>query len=380
MDFELSIRQREDQAAFKAFVDARIGRCADRFDQEQRLPASVVGEIAAEGYLGATVAREYGGRGMDAMTVGLLQEEFGRASASVQSLLTVHGMVTHALGRWGRDEQRRRWLGALARGESIGAFCLSEPETGSDAAAVRTTARAAGDSYVLDGTKSWISFGQVATLYLVLAQLEGKPTAFLIERDSPGLTVTPIRNMLGFRAAMLAELRLESCRVGAESLLGRPGCGFSHVVAAALDLGRYCVACGCVGLGQACLDASLRHARSRRQFGELLTQHQLIQRMLSRMIAGVAAGRLLCRRAGWLREVGDPGAIRETMIAKYYASTMVNSAAADAVQIHGAIGCTGDHPVQRLFRDARIMEIIEGSSQILEIMIARGAGHGEAEP
>ena len=200
-----------------------------------------------------------------------------------------------------------------------------------------------------------------------------------MERQTPGLTIKPIRDLLGFRAAMLGELTLEGCRVPATNLVGRIGCGLSHVVAASLDLGRYAVACGCVGLAQACLEASIEYACRRRQFGKLLKDHQLIGRMITRMISQVSAARLLCYRAGSLRADGDPRAIMETLIAKYFASTMVNAVAGDAVQIHGANGCGADYPVQRYFRDARIMEIIEGSSQIQEVLIARYATRG-AEP
>ncbi len=379
MSFQLTKEQNAAQASFRAFVDKEIVPVADRLDREQAVGAPLIQKLARQGYLGAVIPGDGGGREMDPLTFGLLQEEFGRGSASLQSLLTVNGMVAHALVRWGTGEQKGRWLAPLAAGEKIAAFSLSEPETGSDAAALRTSFEAVDGGFVLNGSKKWISFAQLADLFLIIAQDGGRATAFIVERQTPGLTIKPIRDLLGFRAAMLGELTLDGCRVPATNLVGRIGCGLSHVVAASLDLGRYAVACGCVGLAQACLEASIDYACRRRQFGKMLKDHQLIGRMITRMISQVSAARLLCYRAGSLRADGDPRAIMETLIAKYFASTMVNAVAGDAVQIHGANGCGADYPVQRYFRDARIMEIIEGSSQIQEVLIARYATRG-AEP
>ncbi len=300
---------------------------------------------------------------------GLLTEEIGRGCSSVRSLLTVHDMVAHAIQRWGSPAQKQRCLPAMARGEILGALALSEPEAGSDAKSVQTTAADAGDAWVLNGRKKWTTYGQLADLFLVLAQADGKPTAFLVERETPGLAVRPLHGITGTRASMLAEIFFEGCRVPKENLLGRPGFGVSHVISAALEHGRYSVAWGSVGLGQACLDASRAYAAGRRQFGVPIADHQLIRRMLTNMIVEVRAARLLCLRAGWLRDAGDPGASGEIMVAKYYASTMATRAASDAVQIHGANGCSEDYPVGRYLRDSRVMEIIEGSTQIQQITI-----------
>lgn len=370
---ELSARQTDTWAAYRAYVDAHIVPIADRMDAEQHTPRALVAELAAQGYLGAVVPREHGGQADDMLSFGLLCHELGRGSGSLLSLLTVHSMVCTALLKWGTDEQRAHWLPRLARGEALGAFALSEPHVGSDARHVQTTAVADGDGYVIDGRKKWISFAQLADVYLVLAQCEGKPTTFLVERATPGLTCLPLRDMLGFRAAMLGELVLERCRVGRQALVGRPGFGFSHVIGSALDTGRYAVAWGCTGMAQQCLDESLRYAHARRQGGSLLHEHQLIQRLLADMITDLRAALLLCLRAGRLRDAGEPESIMETSIAKYFASRTASRVASDAVQIHGAHGCGPDSPVQRHFRDARITEIIEGSTQIQQIIIARSA-------
>ena len=369
MNLELTPGQRDARAEFRAFVAAEIAPHADLWDREAATPAALIDRLRERGYLGSNVAREWGGAGRDMIAYGLLTEEIGRGCSSVRSLLTVHDMVAHAIQRWGSPAQKQRYLPAMARGEILGALALSEPEAGSDAKSVQTAASDAGDAWVLDGRKKWTTYGQLAGLFLVLAQADGKPTAFLVERETPGVDVRPLHGITGTRASMLAEIFFEGCRVPKENLLGRPGFGVSHVISAALEHGRYSVAWGSVGLGQACLDASRAYAAGRRQFGVPIADHQLIRRMLTNMIVEVRAARLLCLRAGWLRDAGDPGASGEIMVAKYYASTMATRAASDAVQIHGANGCSEDYPVGRYLRDSRVMEIIEGSTQIQQITI-----------
>lgn len=369
MNLELSPEQRAARDEIRAFVLAEIAPHAGRWDREAAIPAGLIARLRERGDLGSNVAREHGGLGRDMIAYGLLTEEIGKGCSSVRSLLTVHDMVAHAIQRWGSQAQRERWLPAMARGEILGALALSEPEAGSDAKSVQTTAVEDGDAWVLDGRKKWTTFGQIAGLFLVLAQAGGKPTAFLVERETPGVTVKPLAGITGTRASMLAEIFLDGCRVPKENLIGRPGFGLSAVVSAALEHGRYSVAWGSVGVGQACLDASRAYAAERRQGGGPIADHQLVRRMLTNMIVEVRAARLLCLRAGWLRQQGDPGAAGEIMVAKYYASTMATRAAADAVQIHGANGCSEDYPVERYLRDSRVLEIIEGSTQIQQINI-----------
>lgn len=369
MRLELTTEQRQARAEFRDFAAAEIAPHADAWDRAEAIPRELVDRLRGRGWLGSNLPREHGGRGLDMITYGLLTEEIARGCSSVRSLLTVHDMVAHAVARWGSREQRARWLPLLARGEALAALALSEPNAGSDAAAVETTARADGDAWVLDGRKKWTTFGQIADLFLVFARAEGGPAAVLVERETPGLAVRPLRGIVGTRASMLAELFFDGCRVPKGSLVGRPGFGVSHVAATALEQGRYSVAWGSVGIGQACLDACRGYAAERRQFGAPLADHQLIRALLAEMIVNVRAARLLCLRAGWLRDAGDPGAPAETMAAKYFASTMATRAANDAVQIHGANGLTEEFPVARYLRDARVMEVIEGSTQIQQITI-----------
>ena len=313
---------------------------------------------------------------MDPLTWGLLCEEFGRGSASLLSLLTVHSMVITALIKWGSPSQCKTWLPKLASGEVVAGFGLTEPETGSDAMNVQTTAHSVDGGYVISGRKQWISFGQIADVFLVFAELDGKSTAFLIERETAGFATKPIHGMLGFRSAMLAEVEMKDCHVPADNLIGRIGFGFSHVGGTALDHGRFCIAWGAVGLSQGCVDACLDYAGQRKQFGKALGDHQLIQAMLAEMIVQTRAARLMCRNAAHLKGRGDPSLIMEASIAKYFASRVAVNSALDAVQIHGANGCSEAFPVGRYLRDAKILEIIEGSSQMQQIMISK-YGHQE---
>jgi len=368
---ELGPAQAAARAEFAAWVAEHVTPHAGAWDREARTPPEVIERLAATGWLGAAIPREHGGAGMDWVTFGLLNEELGRGCSSLRSLLTVHSMAAHAVLRWGSRAQKERWLGPLARGEAVGAFALSEPEVGSDASAVQTTATPDGDSYVLDGRKKWTTYGQVADLFLLFAKAEGKPAAFLLERGTPGFEVSPLRGITGTRASMLAELRLDGCRVPKDARVAGVGFGLA-VAVATLEVGRYSVACGTTGIIRACLDASLDYAARREQYGAPIGEHQLVQRMLAEMAAGYRAAHWLCLRAGWLRDAGDPAAAHETFVAKYAASTAATRAALDAVQIHGANGCSEEYPVERYLRDSRVMEIIEGSTQIQQVTIARG--------
>jgi len=370
MQIELTPQQKNDQNAFKAFVEQEIIPHANQYEQEERTPTKLIEKLTQKGYLGALLPKDRGGSGMDMITYGLLNEEIGRGCSSVRSLLTVHNMVAQALLRWGSKFQKEYWLPKLALGEVIAALALSEPNIGSDAKSVETTATVCGDSYILNGQKKWITYGQIADVFLVFAQHDNKPSAFLVEKNSPGLSIKPIFGMLGVRASMLAELHLDNCRISRKNLVCRQGFGFSHVAASALDCGRYSVAWGCVGIAQASLEASLQYTNQRQQFGVYLKEHQLIRQMITEMIANVKAARLLCYQAGYLKNIGDPKSIMETSIAKYFASTIATKVANDAVQIHGGNGCSSEYPVQRYWRDAKIMEIIEGSTQIQQITIA----------
>ena len=376
---ELTPEQQRLRTAFREFADAQIVPHANAWDQAEAMPAEIVRQLAAKGYLGAVLPADRGGAGFNMVEFGLLNEELGRGCSSLRSLLTVHSMAALAIWRWGTEEQKAQWLEKLGQGQAIAAFALTEPEAGSDAREIRTEAVASGDDFLLSGHKKWITFAQIADLFLVFARSQRGPCAFLLERNTPGLVISPVHGMLGTRASMMAELRLEECRVRKQNMIGPPGFGLSHVASSTLDCGRYSVAWGSVGIAQACLEACLRYTGRRKQFGTLLRDHQLVQRMIARMVVGVKAARLLCYHAGELKDAGDPASMIETSIAKYFACTTAAEIARDAVQIHGANGCSSDYPVERFYRDAKIMEIIEGSNEIQEITIAQSASQEVAE-
>lgn len=358
---ERMIAEREQE--LRAFAAENVAPYAAAIDREEAIPRHVIDAIARAGYFAYGFSTDG----------GLLHEALGHASASVQGLVNVNHMAGSPIARWGTKAQKEEWIPRITSGAVLAAIAITEPNVGSDASAVETTAVAVGDEFVLSGTKRWITCGQIADVFVVLARSEQGPAAFIVPRESAGLTIEPMRGALGCRGYMLAKLHFDRCRVPADRLLGRPGFGLTHIAATGLDAGRYNLAWGCVGLARACFEAALDYSRARRQFGSPLSEHQLVQGMISRMATDLQAARLLCRNAGELRARRSAEAIAATTMAKYFASTMVNRAAYDALQIHGANGCGPDTPIERYFRDARIMEIIEGSSQVLEIAIARYA-------
>lgn len=372
---QLSSQQQADCESFRRFTEKAISPYADEWDRSEELPTEFIEEFAQQGYFGALVPDEYGGAEYDAVTFGLLNGAIAFGCASARSMLTVHSMVVHAVSRWGSQQQRRDWLPSFASGRRLGAFALTEPASGSDAANLRTTAEKISSGYLLSGRKKWVTFGQRADVFLVVAQCDGKPAAFLVDRAAPGLKITPIHGMLGTRASMLAELHLTECMVPTEALIGRLGFGITAVASSALDTGRYSVAWGCVGILAAALNIAREYAAERLQFGAPLRDYQLIQRMLADMSTNLSAARLLCHHAGVLKDQGDPRTVNATWAAKYFASCRAFDAASNAVQIFGASGCVDGHPAGRLLRDAKIMEIIEGSTQIQQIYLAQAAYH-----
>ncbi|HKZ29733.1 MAG TPA: acyl-CoA dehydrogenase family protein [Acidimicrobiia bacterium] len=373
MKIELTVRQQQRKDRFRLFADTHIAPVAGDFDRQEAITDEVVELVARNGLLGSHLPTEHGGRGFDMISYGLLHEALGRACSSTRSLLTVHDMVCEAILRLGNAQLRQAWLPVLASGKKIGAFALTEPEVGSDAGSLQTTATQDGDDYVLNGRKKWISFAQLADVFLVVARVgRGGPIGgFLVPADAPGLTVTPITGMLGLRASMLGELDLTACPVPSSARVGPAKMPSGLVVATALQLGRYSVAWGCVGIGEACLEASFRYSETREQFGVPISKHQLIRRMLTNMLTDVRAARLLCYEAGYLAQDRKPGTVEATLIAKYFSSRMATRVAGDAVQLHGASGGSAEQPVERYFRDARLMEIIEGSTEIQQITIPK---------
>jgi alkylation response protein AidB-like acyl-CoA dehydrogenase len=356
-----------------AYIAESVAPQADQWDRDERIPRSVLDALGARGLLGASVPADQGGSAGTAVEWGETLEAIGEASMSLLSVLTVHGMCAFAVARWAEPEAKAEWLAELIAGRKLGGFALTEPSVGSDAKSVSTRLEEAGENWRLNGTKRWISAAEVANVLLVLGHGPQGLTAVLVPTDSPGLAIKPISGVLGFRGARQCELTFHDVVVPKRWTLAGEGMGFSHVVNSALDVGRFCIACGATGLIRACLRASVDYGRRRKQFDVMLAHHQLIQAMIADMSTSYSAANALWRRAAQLRQEADHGSIMATTTAKYFATTACSRAANDAVQIHGANGCGPEFPVQRYFRDARVTELIEGSNQMQQLMIARDA-------
>jgi len=376
MDFSLSKRQRTVQELARQFAQEEVAPLARQMDEEGSMPGDLIRRMGEVGLLGGPLPAEYGGGGWDHLSLALAYEELGRVDSSVRGLMTVHtSLVAQCLLDWGTGEQKRHHLPRLAQGETIGCYCLTEPEAGSDAASLKTLAMQEGDDYLLQGEKIWITNGGIADLALVFATRDPSARkrgicAFLVVAESAGLIREPMPGKeLGHRAADHARLLFEGCRVPASSLLGAPGEGFT-VALSALDHGRLGVAAGALGVAQACLDASVEFARARRQFGQRIGDFEMIQATLADMAADVDAARLLVYRAAWLKDQGQQ-ATRETSIAKLFATEAAARAAGQAVLLHGGRGYSNEYPVERYYRDIKGLQIYEGTSHIQRIVIAR---------
>lgn len=355
---------------WRQVMERTIIPIATEIDETESLPNELLKTLSAEGVWASFVPREQGGVGLDAIRYGILHGEIGRASTAVRNLLTAHDMVAHCIMYWGEDLHRERWIRALTTGETRASFALTEEQAGSDIRAVATYAvEDSSGGYVLNGSKMWVTGGQIADLFLIGARLEDELVPFLLESDAAGLSVYPVEGMLGGRGSMLARLKLEDCRVGAEARITQRGRGRASLNSS-LQRGRSSVAWGCTGLGEACLTTSVARARSRQTFGKELLGHQLVRRMVSNMATENAAGRALCLRAAEMTDGQHPRAVVATLMAKQFAAAAACRAAADTVQICGATGCQMAHQAARLYRDAKVMEIIEGSREVLESLIA----------
>jgi hypothetical protein len=357
------------------FVAKQLLPRTAEFERARKLPADFVSSLANAGYLGVNVESAHGGKNWSPAQIGFLAEAMGGGSASVLSLFAVHGMMCQAVQRWGNAEQKGRYLPHLAAGRTLGAFCLTEPAIGSDARNVQSSAvRREGGGFLLSGKKQWISFGLRADLFLVFAQLEGQPAAFLVEKATPGFAVEPCPELMSFRASEMATLHFDNCILPENSLLGKSGFGFSHVANGCLDYGRFIIGWGAVGMAGKSAELALDYAATREQFGKPLKDHALVQRLLTQMTTEVRAAQLLCLEASRLRAQRDPELILGTARAKYFASHAAKKVVDDAVQIFGAAGLTVANLVEQHYRDARVFQIIEGSDQMLEMLCQSRVG------
>lgn len=365
----------EDQKAkhrkFKAFVNENVEPFAEAWDREQKIPESAISMLAKAGCLGCSLPSQYGGQGCDTVTFGLLNEALGRGSSSLTGVLTVQTMVSKALLKWGSAEQIQKWIPLLAKGEIIGAFALTEPAAGSDIHGLETEFTQTGSgSLVLNGAKKWITSAQIASLFLVFGKLGGCPLACLVPRDTPGVMVEPIQNLMGFRAAALAKLTFNNVTIPAANAVGKPGFALSHVATVGLHYGRVSTACSALGLLRGCLEESVTWAATRKIGNQPLADLGMIRSLIAEMGTDLEAGSLLCHSACRAADENLPEAFEKAVMAKYFTSKAAVRAASNAVQIQGAAGCHASSPVSRFYRDAKIMEIIEGTTQIHEHLLA----------
>ncbi len=377
MDFQLSDEQKLISEAAREFADREILPVVRDNDRAARFDRELARKMGEVGYLGAPIAEKYGGRGLDYIGYGLIVGEIGRADSSARTVVSVlTSLVGGSIERWGSEEQKMRWLPRLCSGEALGCFGLTEPDTGSDAANLRTRATKTDSGWSISGQKMWISLANFSEVALIFAQtdpaLKHRGLAcFLVPTDSSGFTTQEIHGKLGLRSSDTAEISLDEVEVGDDAMLGEIGDGFK-VAMSALDNGRYSVAAGCVGICDGCVDASVAYSKERKQFGVPLARFQLVQEMIADMILKRDASRMLVYRAGVLKDEGVPNTM-ETSVAKLYATEAAVECANLAIQVHGGSGYVDDYPVERYLRDARVTTLYEGTSQIQKLIIGRAA-------
>ncbi len=375
MDFTLSDEHRMMKQVFREFADNEIAPRADELDKSGEFPRENLQKLGREGHMGIPIPEEWGGAGADFMSYIFCLEEVSRACASTGVILAVHtSLGIYSILYHGSQEQKERYVTRLAAGEMLGAFALSEPEAGSDAGALRTRARRDGDHYVLDGNKVWITSAGEADVYVVFATMDPEKktrgiTAFLVDKDTPGLTIGPKEKKMGLIASSTCELIFDECRVPAENLLGEEGGGFK-IAMSLLDGGRIGIAAQGLGIAQAAVDASLEYAKTRQQFNQPIANFQAIQFKLADLATELEAARLLVYRAAFHKDRDLP-CTREASMAKYFATDLAMKAGIEAVQIYGGYGYSREYPVERFMRDAKVTQIYEGTNQIQRIVVAR---------
>jgi alkylation response protein AidB-like acyl-CoA dehydrogenase len=375
MTSELPESHRALQASVRAFCEERVKPYARSWDQAERLPLDTVRALGELGVLGMQIPEDYGGAGLDTLAVAVVVEEIARYDGSLALTVASHnGLGTGHLRVFGNLDQKRRYLPRLATGEFLGAWALTEPGSGSDAAGMKTTAVKQGDSWVLNGTKMFITQGSLAQVFVVLALTSPEKrqkgiSAFLVEKGTPGFTQRPIHGKLGMRSSDTAELIFENVRVPEGQLVGEQGMGFVNTLQI-LDKGRITIGALAVGLHRGALEESVRYARERQAFGQPIAAFEGIRWMLADMQTELEAARLLVHRAATLADGGRPYT-RDASVAKLFASEAANRACNRAVQIHGGYGYTREFPVERYLRDAKLCEIGEGTSEVQRTIIAR---------
>jgi len=383
MDLQLSDEHRMIRDMARDFAEAEIAPIAAQYDETGEFPRETIAKMGAHGFMGIAVPEEYGGAGMDTLAYVLALEEISKVDASHGVIMSVcNSLFCYSVLRYGTEEQKRKYLEAVASGDVVGSYALTEPQSGSDASNILVTAELASDGthYVVNGTKSWISSGPVAKYILLFAQSDSdaKPryrgvSAFLIDTDEPGFSQGKTEPKLGIRASATCEIHFENYRCPVEARLGEEGQGF-YIAMAVLDAGRIGIAAQALGIAEAAYEASLEYAREREAFGEKIGKFQMIQQKLADMKTRIEASRLLIYQAALAKEKANETGARyslESAMAKTFASETAMWVTTEAIQIHGGMGYSKELPVERYFRDAKVTEIYEGTNEIQRMLIAR---------
>ncbi|HRD34426.1 MAG TPA: acyl-CoA dehydrogenase family protein [Rhodocyclaceae bacterium] len=359
----------------RAFAQARLAPFAAEWDRDHTFPRAALSELAALGALGMVVPDEWGGAGMDYLSLVLTLEEIAAGDGATSTIVSVqNSLPCGILNRYGSDAQKHAWLRPLARGEKLGCFCLTEPHVGSDAAAIRTSATRDGDAWVLNGVKQFITTGKHADMAIVFAvsdKTAGKKgiSCFLVPADAPGYVVGRIEEKMGQKASDTAQILFEDCRVPADALIGAEGEGY-RIALSNLEAGRIGIAAQCLGMARAALEAAVKYARERESFGKPIFEHQAVNFRLADMATQLEAARQLVWHAASLKDAGLP-CLKEASMAKLFASEMAERVCSDAIQVHGGYGYVSDFPVERIYRDVRVCQIYEGASDIQRLVIGR---------
>jgi alkylation response protein AidB-like acyl-CoA dehydrogenase len=371
----LTAEQEMIRDSMRDFARERLAPFAAQWDREHSFPREALRELGQLGAMGVTVPEEWGGAGLDTMSLVLMLEEIAAGDGATSTIVSVQNSLACGITqRFGSQAQREQWLRPLARGEALGCFCLTEPHTGSDAAAITTRADRDGDAWVLRGVKQFITTGKHADVAIVIAVTDrsaGKRgiSAFLVPTSTPGYVVARLEDKMGQHASDTAQIVFEDCRVPDAALLGRPGEGY-RIALSNLEAGRIGIAAQSVGMARAAFEAAVDYARQRKSFGSALIEHQAVSFRLADMATRLDAARLLVWRAAMLRDAGKP-CLKEASMAKMYASEMAESVCSDAIQIHGGYGYVSDFPVERIYRDVRVCQIYEGANDIQRMLIGR---------
>ncbi len=371
----LSEEQSMIRDALRSFAQERLAPNAARWDKEHHFPQAELKELAALGAFGVAVPEELGGAGMDYVSLALVLEEVAAGDGGTSTVISVNNCPVCSIAMmYANDAQKQQWLRPLAQGEMLGAFCLTEPHTGSDAAALRTTATRDGDEYVINGVKQFITSGKYADVAIVMAVTDkaaGKKgiSAFWVPTSAPGYIVARLEQKMGQHSSDTAQILFENCRIPAANLIGEEGQGYK-IALSGLEGGRIGIAAQAVGMARAAFEAALKYAKERETFGKIIFEHQAVQFKLADMATQIEAARQLIWHAASLKDALVP-CLKEAAMAKLFASEMAERVCSDAIQIHGGYGYVDDFPVERIYRDVRVCQIYEGSSDIQKILIGR---------